>query len=977
LDTLLADDSGQAPLLVLVAAGVRLDRLRDLALRCHEHWDLLAAAELTTLSARPMEVDSLIAALDRALEARSRCTDVADKLFVHLGALEGFAALLRATTEELELLQLLADAPRLSVRYGRQENWGGDAAGVRDELACADRSLRDAVGSVTQVALSQLIVALRAQLLAAADDRRRIGQLEFHDLLVRARNLVRDDGEVRALVRDQYRHLFVDEFQDTDPLQAEMVVRLSSSDPDPKDKPWTSLELEPGRVFFVGDPQQSIYRFRHADIAVFLDARQRYVAAPLVLTRNHRSVPGLVSWINSVFAQLIGAGEARAQPAFQALGAQRPKAALERSPVVVIGGKPEDPDAGTDDVRAAEASEIAQLLCAARSDRWPVGDEARPARFADMTVLVPTRTGLGILLDALDHYGVPFRLETSSLVYSSPEVTELLAVLRSIDDPCDEPATLAAVRSAAFGCGDDDLLEYARAGGGWDYRRAVPEALGADHPVAVAFGELRVLHEQRWWCDVSSLVDQIVGHTRLLALGLDSDRFEESWRRIQVVTEHARRFDEVAGGGLRQFLAWTELQTGERARFTDVSIADPDHDAVRIMTIHAAKGLEFPIVALAGLGVQRAGQGGTRVVWRPDGPHISLSPLVHTVGFDAAADYEDTMDQLERLRLLYVGATRARDHLIVSVHHRPHHGQVTLASQVEGVLDAAVGLFCGFDDACGTSVAPPIADAQPEPPTHPGTAPRPSTGLEALGVQELPLPPTSGRSAWLAERAALLAAASTPTVVAASSLGATMTNPGEVVDVSFDVRDEGDINGTVVARRRGRAGTAVGRSVHAVLQGVDLANPAMLDTLCDVESAAEGVAERANEVRALVRAALASEPIRAAVASGRSWRELYVGAPLGVDAALEGFVDLLIDGPDGLWVVDYKTDRVDGPAEVDAAIANYRLQGAAYAVAVEQVAQRPVTRVSFVFLTVTGALVRDLDDLSAAKTEVVGLVTGP
>jgi ATP-dependent helicase/nuclease subunit A len=169
--------------------------------------------------------------------------------------------------------------------------------------------------------------------------------------------------------------------------------------------------------------------------------------------------------------------------------------------------------------------------------------------------------------------------------------------------------------------------------------------------------------------------------------------------------------------------------------------------------------------------------------------------------------------------------------------------------------------------------------------------------------------------------------------------------------------------------RRGRAGTALGRAVHAVLQSIDLATGGDLDGAARAQAAAEGIAARGAEVARMVTAALNAPSLREAVAVGRYWRELYVAAPAD-GVTVEGFIDLLYETPDGLVVVDYKTDVVPGEADLDAAVARYRLQGAAYALALQEALGRPVARCVFVFVQPRGAREQTIDDLEAAVAEV-------
>jgi ATP-dependent helicase/nuclease subunit A len=169
--------------------------------------------------------------------------------------------------------------------------------------------------------------------------------------------------------------------------------------------------------------------------------------------------------------------------------------------------------------------------------------------------------------------------------------------------------------------------------------------------------------------------------------------------------------------------------------------------------------------------------------------------------------------------------------------------------------------------------------------------------------------------------------------------------------------------------RRGRAGTAVGRAVHAVLQSVDLETGANVESLARAESAAESVPARAAEVAALVRTALNSAPVREAISSGRYWREVFVSAPSN-GVLIEGFIDLLYETRDGLVVVDYKTDGVASDDDIVAALARYRLQGAAYVFALEQHLRRPVVACRFLFLRPAGTRTVEIAGLRGAVADV-------
>ena len=377
---------------------------------------------------------------------------------------------------------------------------------------------------------------------------------------------------------------------------------------------------------------------------------------------------------------------------------------------------------------------------------------------------------------------------------------------------------------------------------------------------------------------------------RAFELGLDERRPRDVWRRLHFVLDQARQFTDAYGADLRRYLAWAELQSAEDARVVEAILPETDDDAVRIMTIHASKGLEFPVVVLAGLNTEYRVRGaGVDVLWGDAGMEVKLVKGLDTAGYAEVAEREQRIDQHEQLRLLYVAATRARDHLVVSLHHKAQTSIRCQAAELDRLAREPSPRWRRLEPVSAATRRPAPLPRTPAASAESGRL-DPRSAMDDDGLE--------ARRRWMAERAAALDRAARPATLAATRVARLAREQAdrERGDRSDDTdRAVGDRTGRAgpdeagpdeaVAEatpwRRGRAGTAIGRAVHGVLQRVDLATGADLAALAASQATAEGVADRADEVERLVAAALGSEIVRTAVAANRWWREVYVGAPGG------------------------------------------------------------------------------------------------
>jgi len=966
--------------------GLTPAHLRAIAWRFHIEWDRLEGATFEERAVWPGGVAAVLSAIDVATECKAYYTGKpgADLLLHVLESTGAFGAELRAGYEEIvaaeaggtrlaaedRLLRRLSAPKKLgSGGKGKSSNWGGHKADVAGALDDAERARAAFVADVRTMALVPLLRAIQGFVLAYRDERVREGQLEFHDLLVLARNLLRDNDAVRRAVAGRFDYLLIDEFQDTDPLQVE-IAELIAGD---RESPVV------GGLFFVGDPKQSIYRFRRADIDVYRSVRDRYGSAPagevVQLTQNFRSVGGIISWVDEVFARLFlmergAAGEAPPrQVDFQPLQAARELPPGAGPAVTIFGRATSEQSDLANDVRRREARDIAaavERICGVGGEPWRVWDAAgetwQPARYSDITILLPTRAALGEIEQALEGAAIPIRVEARSLLFQTQEVRELMAILGAIDDPTDDVAVVAALRSQGFACGDDDLLRFSRLRRGWDYRWAAEESTDGEgdaspggEPVAEAMKALARFHAARQTTSVSALVEEVIRERKLLELAFAQRRPREVWARFRIVQEQARVYCEAGGATLRGFLRWMRQQAAEQARVAESVAPDEDDDAVGITTIHAAKGLEFPIVVMAGLAAEKPGDAPV-VLWDADhrpAVRVGSERSEFMAGpYAKMRDRERALDQLEADRLMYVAATRARDHLVVSLWRKQTSGEHASRHRASKCSPAeCLAAIC--EETAGTWEQLPFsaeAAVRRRPPTR--------------GVLET----AADRQQWKEARDDLLQRERLRTTFAATAiahLGQAGSPPGDKAEPDDDS----------APWRRGRSGTAVGRAVHAVLQTIDMATGAGIDEAARAQAAAEGIDGRHEEIARRVRAAIGSGTVLAALGSARYWREVYVAAEVE-GATIEGFIDLLYESPDGLVVVDYKTDAADSAAELDAARERYRLQGAAYALALQVALRREVAECVFLFVDEHRAQARAIDDLATSMETVRALIRG-
>ena len=608
---------------------------------------------------------------------------------------------------EAQLVELAAHRKFARPRKGYGADYGPELSRAQvleqHEGIVAVLERFEAVANADLAALLQ--TELREPIARYERSKTEAGRLDFVDLLLRARDLIRDHDDVRADARHRYARIFVDEFQDTDPLQAEILLLLASRDSDERD--WRRVVPVPGKLFIVGDPKQSIYRFRRADVGVYRQVTAqlaRHGVATVSLTTSFRAVPSIQSFVNHAFAPLMGsagaagggdgaADEADRRPGYVPLAAHRPDAGSQPAVVALPVPSPYGPW-GRPTGRAIEAS-LPDAVGAfvdwlVRESGWTVTErQAGPSADGHETAPVPIEARHVALLfrrfygwgqdvtrgyvDALEARGHRHLLVGGRSFHERDEVAAMRAVLTAVEWPDDELSVFATLRGTLFAVDDETLLAYRHRFGGFHPFR-VPRGLaageidGADRfvPIADALELLRRLHVARNEVPIARTIGQLLEETRAHAGFVLRRAGEQVLANVLQLSEMARRYEETGGLSFRGFVEELRDEAAE-GQAGEAPILEQGSDGVRIMTVHGAKGLEFPVVILADPTCKLNRTTASRFIDSARGVcALRLGGWAPLDLLDHESE-EIARDREEGIRLAYVAATRARDLLVVPV----------------------------------------------------------------------------------------------------------------------------------------------------------------------------------------------------------------------------------------------------------------------------------------------------------------------
>jgi ATP-dependent helicase/nuclease subunit A len=876
---------------------------------------------------------------------------------------------------------------RLLRGNGGRWRWRGAGAQFGPLARAEVIARRDALGTHLQEfrdrAGANLAPLLRDELWPIAgyykEVKERAGRVDFLDLLLVARDLVRDNASVRADLQQRFTHIFVDEFQDTDPLQAEILLLLAADDP--AETNWLNVRPVPGKLFIVGDPKQSIYRFRRADVALYQKVKEslRERGAEIeYLTVSFRAVPEIQSMVNAAFAPEMAA-ESETQPAYVALEQYRPDCAGQPAIVAIPVPEPYG-DYGRITKWKIDESLPEAIAAFARwvldESGWTVTERDAPAE------RVPIRARhICILFRRLNAYGrdvtrpyvralearhVAHVLVRGGSFNEREEVEALRNALAAIERPDDELAVFATLRGPLFSLTDGALLEFRETIGSLHPFRKLDEGLSPSlREIAEALKVLRELHRGRNRRPIADTIARLLSATRAHAGIAIWPTGEQALANVMRLMDMARRYEAQSGAtSLRGFVDELEARA-EREEAGEVPVVEEGTEGVRIMTVHRAKGLEFPVVILADITCNETAQDARRYV-DTEGRLCALR-LAGCAPRELLDRNEEELrrDGEESVRVLYVATTRARDLLVVPVvgDERQDGWLGKLSGALYPSARDARSPLARRPPGCPEFGAQPVGSRPPNAHANSaGVAPgmhRPELGehrviwwdpsllkldaRETMGLRQFKLLQADAKNTrseqgrreyetWRTRRDEVIKHGETPTLRVSTATELSMMLPASQFPEAAGIQIE------EVPRDLARPhGTRFGTLVHSILSRVAIAADA---AEIGAASAFYGrtIGASAEEIEAAgeaVAAALRSPLMRRAAAASEVRRECALTVMLDDGMIVEGVADLAFVEGEGAarhWVVlDFKTDL-----DISGRLDEYRAQLALYLRAVRQ-----------------------------------------
>jgi ATP-dependent helicase/nuclease subunit A len=796
---------------------------------------------------------------------------------------------------------------------------GERAASYEEARKSVEQAALDEAAIRDRVLLQELLTRFAA---AYSEAKARESALDFEDLQLHARNLLRDNESIRERESLRFRSIMVDEFQDTNALQCDLVDLLRTPE---------------AEIFFVGDEFQSIYGFRHADVGVFR-ARRAQAAQLLPLTRNYRSRAEVLAAVNELFGAHFG-------DEFQPLhaGAEFPDPVFGHPVELLVTDKASYKDSGVH-WRRGEARSVARRV------RELVDTGA--ATPGEIVLLFAAGTDAEWYEDELRKAGLPTYRATGKGYFGQQQVADLLAYLRLLHNRYDDKALLSVLASPFVGLSNDALALLRRAASKRPLfaglERTLPPGLAKrDERLLLAFRQrfdrLAAAHTR---LSLERLCERIVSeHDYDLAVLAQWDG-RRRYANMRKLARLARSYEELRGPDIEGFVRFVAEQQAVGARELEAVAEEEGADVVRLLTIHAAKGLEFKVVIVADAGRDKAPPSPDEILALSDGRFGFRVADPVTTKRRGAFDYDEVREarrveeQAEKLRLYYVAMTRAKERLIVSgsIDREKAADASTPIGWVLGRLDA--------DEELAAAAEAPLEIAR----NDARLVVRVDRHRESDWVTKAVEPEAVSDEGQLALFTALEAI---PAALPAPQLPALVAPPEPPLHrtrrLSFTALSTFDqcsykyyaIRVAGMAERRpdrrgegdgGLRATEIGDAAHRLLEQVDLAAPAVPDVDQVREWYPTVSDEEVDRVRGFVTSYCESDlAVRIAQLPRVDKERHFTFLQDGV--LVHGYLDALyLDGKRAL-VLDYKTNIIGESSPEEIVEEGYRLQRLVYALA--------------------------------------------
>lgn len=835
-------------------------------------------------------------------------------------------------TLESLILKLGRDLRR-DLKKGSGEYGGGV---LREDLLHKRDELLRWIDEFRRRADADLAAALRDEMQGLVEEyesqKARRGKLDFVDLLLKTRDLLLERADVRTHLQQRFSHLFVDEFQDTDPLQAEIILLLASDDAAETD--WLNVRPRAGKLFLVGDPKQSIYKFRRADLPLYRQIRDSLIergAGFVSLTCSFRAVPNIQQFVNAAFeTEMTGSDLEAGHADWRPLERFRDDHQGRPSVIALPVPRPYKNRIAKEAVNKCLPDVVAAFAS------WLIEESGWEIKARDIAVLFRRRTQFGQDLTrdyvrAMEARNVPHLLAGSKSYHHREEVETLRAALTAIEWPDDELSVFAALKGSLFAIADEDLLLYRHVHGRLHPFRRPEQFDPRLQPIVEALSLMAALHRERNRRPFAVTVNELLEATRAHAGFLLRPGGNQILANVGRVAELARSYETTGGISFRGFVEELSAQA-EKEEASEAPVLEEDSDGVRLMTVHGAKGLEFKVVILADITANLSAREPDQFV---DGANkLAATRLLRCAPLELLENEapEAARERAEGTRVAYVAATRAQDLLVVpAVGDEPYPAEGWLSPLFKALYpsrqnwrNSAPAPGCPEFGAVSVLERPIDYDREPEFSVRPGLL-EPQQGThnvvwwdpDILNLSEdgdenhdqflkRLLEEDDGASlaayrAWQESRAAAIHAGAKPEfeVFIASQAAELPPDPTAVVEY---------IASTAASDRP--SGRRFGSLVHSILRDVELdASPDAIREFAVMHASMLGAsADEIEAARDAVAAALRCDVLSRARAAERCHREYPVTLRLDGDRLLEGVIDLAFIERGGWVVVDFKTD---------------------------------------------------------------------